>query len=144
MAGDSLRDAFRAELDNIIVEVSPLITWSQVDTVNTDQNPDASTGFLELEFPGGAESQFSFGAPSADLFLERGQVTLRAVAPLGRERNLAETYALILRNAFRSRRFMAGSRQIRVDAVGALGSGYNAAGMWSESIGLSYRVFNIG
>jgi hypothetical protein len=144
MAGDTLRDAFRAELDNIIAAVAPLITWSQKDTLNTGLNPDASTGYFELEFPGGSESQFSFGQPGADMFEERGQVTLRAIAPLGRDRNLAESYALILRNQFRGRRFLAGGRQIRIDAVGSLDAGVIEAGLWASSIALGYIVYNIG
>jgi hypothetical protein len=91
-----LRNAFRAELDSIISTVAPPIAWVRKDTLNTSEQPDASTGYVDLEFPGGGEEQYTFGAPAANLHREEGQVTVRVVTPLrgGQvERDKAEAYA---------------------------------------------------
>lgn len=144
-SGDPFRDAMRNELDAIILAASPTITWKQLDTVNTKENPDASTGYIELEFPGGAEDQFTTGAPGNNLFKEDGQITVRVVAPLGRSRNSAELYASQLRAAFRGRRIpLTAGKAIRINAVGAMGGGHTEGGMWAEAIALSYQVFNVG
>jgi hypothetical protein len=146
MAGDTLRDAFRAKLDTILTD-NPSIAWAQIDTLNTGIRPDASTGYFELEFPGGSEQQYTFGAPGANLHREQGQVTLRAVVHRNAgktERDNAESYIETIRNAFRMARFAAGSRTVRITATGAMGGGQDEAGMWAESIALSYQVFNTG
>ena len=146
MAGDTLRDAFRAKLDAILA-ANGSITWTQKDTLNTGLRPDASTGYFELEFPGGGEAQFTFGAPGSNFHREQGQVTLRAVTPLNAgttERNKAEAYIETIRAAFRMARFSAGSRTVRITATGAMGGGQDEAGMWAESIALSYEVYNTG
>jgi hypothetical protein len=41
-------------------------------------------------------------------------------------------------------RFAAGSRTVRITATGAMGGGQDEAGMWAESIALSYQLFNTG
>jgi hypothetical protein len=146
MAGDTLRDAFRAKLDAIL-QANPSITWARIDTLNTGIRPDASTGYFELEFPGGGEQQYTFGAPGANLHREQGQVTLRAVVHRNAgktERDNAESYIETIRDAFRMARFAAGSRTVRITATGAMGGGQDEAGMWAESIALFYQVFNTG
>jgi hypothetical protein len=146
MAGDTLRDAFRAKLDAIL-QANPSITWARIDTLNTGIRPDASTGYFELEFPGGGEQQYTFGAPGANLHREQGQVTLRAVVHRNAgktERDNAESYIETIRDAFRMARFAAGSRTVRITSTGAMGGGQDEAGMWAESIALSYEVFNTG
>jgi hypothetical protein len=146
MAGDTLRDAFRAKLDAILA-ANPSIAWAQIDTLNTGIRPDASTGYFELEFPGGSEQQYTFGAPGANLHREQGQVTLRAVVHRNAgktERDNAESYIETIRDAFRMARFAAGSRTVRITATGAMGGGQDEAGMWAESIALFYQVFNTG
>lgn len=147
MAGDPLRDAFRTELDAI--RLAAAITWPVIDTLNTDENPDASIGFLELEFPGGREFQLTFGAPGANLHQEEGQVTVRVVTPLGAGkdmRDIAETYAAAIRSAFRMRRFpVTGSvHEIRITDTAPMGGGHDEAGLWAEAVALGYRVFNLG
>lgn len=143
MAGDPLRDAFREQLKAIRIDLG--ISWPVRDTLNTADNPDAVLGYLELEFPGGFEDQFTFGAPGSNLFNERGQVTLRVVAPMdGSSRDTAEIYADQLRTAFRARRFPVGDRSIRIYAAQPFGGGHTEAGVWAESIGLDYQVFNVG
>lgn len=145
MAGDTLRDAFRAELATIKTAAS--ITWDIRDTLNTEDNPDASEGYIELEFPGGSEVQFTFGAPGDNLHREQGQVTVRVVTPLGAGttmRDLAETYAAAIRSAFRMRRFAAGSRSIRITDTAPMGGGHDEAGLWAESVALGYEIYNVG
>ena len=146
MAGDPLRDAFRAQLDAVIAAASPAITWLRKDTTNTTQDPDVSSGYFDLEFPGGSEGQYTFGAPGSNLFREIGQVTIRVCAPLGANRDLAETYASQVRIGFRSqtyRSFAVGSRTCRITETAPMGDGEDDAGMWSESIALGYELFNI-
>jgi hypothetical protein len=144
MAGDLLRDAFRSELATIRTAAS--ITWVIKDTLNTNVNPDASAGYLELEFPGGAEDQYTFGAPSNNLHREQGQVTVRVVSPRGNlaNRDLAETYAAAIRSAFRMRRFAVGSLSARITSTAPMGGGEDEGGMWSESIALGYEIYNVG
>lgn len=144
MPGDPLRDAFRAELSSIATALS--IAWTIKDTLNTNENPDAGSGYIELEFPGGVEAQFSFGAPGSNYHLEQGQVTVRIVAPRGNpaNRDLAETYAAAIRSAFRMRRFQAGSVSVRITSTAPMGGGQEDGGMWAESIALGYEVFNVG
>lgn len=144
MAGDTLRDAFRAELASVCAAASPVVALTIRDTLNTTSNPDASAGYLEIEFPGGFESQLTFGDPGANFWREGGQVTIRVIAPLGRYRNTAETNAESIRSGFRGRRFAAGSRTIRIDATGSMGGGHDEGGMWAEAIALSYSVLNTG
>jgi len=153
MAGDTLRDAFRAELATIRTAAS--IAWPIKDTLNTSEQPNppaaavasTSAGYLELEFPGGSEAQYTFGAPAANLHREQGQVTVNVVTRLRTgttNRDLAETYAAAIRSAFRMRRFAAGSRSIRITAVAPMGGGHDEAGMWVESVALAYEIYNVG
>ena len=147
MAGDPLRDAFRDQLDAVIAAASPAITWVRKDTTNTTTDPDVATGYFDLEFPGGSEAQYTFGAPGSNLFREQGQVTIRVCAPLGASRDLAETYASQVRNLFRGqtyRSFAVGSRTCRITETAPLGDGEDDAGMWAESIALAYEIYNVG
>jgi hypothetical protein len=149
MAGDPLRDAFRAELDSIISTAAPPIPWVRKDTLNTSTEPDASTGYIDLEFPGGGEAQYTFGAPAANLYHEQGQVTVRVVTPLSAgqtERDKAETYAAQIRSAFRTahRTFAAGSRTVRIKSTAPMGGGHDEGGMWAESVALEYEIYNVG
>jgi hypothetical protein len=142
-----LRNAFRAELDSIISTAAPPIAWVRKDTLNTSGQPDASTGYVDLEFPGGGEEQYTFGAPAANLHREEGQVTVRVVTPLrgGQvERDKAEAYAKQIRAAFRMRRFAAGSRSIRITSTAPIGGGHDEAGMWTEAVALAYEIYNVG
>lgn len=155
MAGDALRDAFRAELATVIAAASPAITWSIKDVVNTTDQPappaagaaTAATGWFEIEFPGAGESQYSFGSPGNNLHREVGQVTIRAVTRLRAGttiRDRAETYLAQIRSGFRMRRFTSGSLSIRVTSTAPLGGGETEGGQWVESLALSYSVFNRG
>ena len=147
MAGDTLRDAFRSELDAVIAAASPSIAWTRVDTTDTDTAPDAGSGFFDLEFLGGDEGQYTFGAPGSNLHLETGNVAIHAMTPLARSkttRDLAERYLGQIRTAFRMRRFSAGSVQVRITGVAPMGGGAIDGGMWAETLVLSYEVFNVG
>lgn len=146
MSGDTLRDAFRSKLDSILA-LNTWITWAAIDTLNTGTKPDASTGYFEFEFPGGDEQQITTGAPGYNLFDESGQVTLRAVVRQNAgltERNKAEVYIETIRSSFRSARFAAGSRSVKITAASSMGGGETEAGMWAESIGLAYQTYNVG
>ena len=155
MAGDPFRDAFRAELATVITAASPAILWTVKDLLNTVEQPApppagataAASGWFEIEFPGGSESQVTFGAPGSNLHREQGQVTIRAVTKLraGKTvRDLAETYMGQVRAGFRMRRFTAGDLEIRVTSTGAMGGGEDEAGQWAESLALAYSVYNRG
>ncbi|HTE35788.1 MAG TPA: hypothetical protein VK634_15025 [Reyranella sp.] len=144
--GDTLRNAFRLNLESVL-ELSGWIDWPHRDTLNTGLKPDASTGYFELEFAGGSEEQFTSGAPTRNFYRERGQVTIRAVVRQNAgltERNKAESYIEAVRMAFRSARFVAGSRNVRITSTGAMGGGETEAGMWAESIALAYEVYSVG
>ena len=102
MAGDPLRDAFRSRLSTHATAAS--IPWPIKDTLNTATQPSppiaggasSAAGYLELEFPGGSEAQYTFGAPASNFHREQGQVTIRVVTRLRAgttTRDLAETYA---------------------------------------------------
>lgn len=145
-SGDTFRDAVRNTLDGIIAENSS-ITWSHIDTLNTGIKPDASTGYFEIEFPGGDEDQYTFGAPGSNDWQERGQITIRAVLRKNAgltERNKAEAYIETIRNSFRGRRVPFGTRFIRINRATPMGGGEDEAGMWAESIALEYQRFNVG
>ena len=147
MAGDTLRDAFRSELDAVIAAASPAITWVRKETLNTEENPDASTGFFEIEFGDGFEEQYTFGAPGSNLHRELAPVFIHAITPLGRSettRDLAETYLGQIRTAFRARRFASGSRTIAIKGTGPMGGGEIEGGMWAETIALQYEIYNVG
>lgn len=146
MAGDTFRDVIRAELDAILT-ANPSITWPHEDTLNTGVKPDAGSAYFELEFPGGDESQYTFGAPGFNDWQEIGQITIRVVLRQNAgktERDKAEAFLEIIRNAFRGRRIPIGSRAIRIKRSSAMGGGQDEAGMWVESIALEYQRFNVG
>jgi hypothetical protein len=144
--GDTFRDAIRGALDAVLL-ANPAVTWPHKDTLNTGVKPDASTGYFELEFIGGDENQYTFGAPGFNDWQEIGQITVRAVLRQNAgktERDKAESYLETIRSAFRGRRIPIGPRAIRIVRTGVMGGGQDEAGMWVESIGLEYQRFNIG
>lgn len=146
MAGDPVRSAFR---DRLLAWKADLgIPWPVVDLVNTGENPDASQGFFTLEFPGGPiESQFTFGAPGQNLWIEEGQATLYIKTRLGAgtaARDQAELYGAQLRSRFRGDRFAAGTVTVQITGTAAMGGGQDEGGLWVEAVGLAYRVFNVG
>lgn len=154
MAGDPLRDAFRTALGTVVTEQS--ILWPIKDTLNTATQPappaagvgTALAGHLELEFLGGGEEQYTFGAGTSDLHREQGQVTVRVATRLRAgttKRDLAESYARGIRNGFRKRRFTTSTgREVRITAVAPMGGGFDEAGFWVESVALGYETFNLG
>lgn len=155
MAGDTLRDAFRSELASAIAAASPAIAWPVRDLENTGTaatlpaaNAAASEqGWFEIEFVGGSEEQYTFGAGSSDLHRETGQVTVRAVTRLAAGttlRDTAERYIEQLRTAFRKHRFAAGSTKVFVDSVMPMGGGFGEGGEWVESFAIGYHRYNAG
>ena len=146
MAGDPVRAAFRDRL--LAWKVDLGIPWPAIDLTNTGENPEASQGFLALEFPGGpVESQFTFGAPGQNLWIEEGQATLYIKTRLGAGtavRDQAELYGAQLRSRFRGDRFAAGTVTVQITGTAAMGGGQDDGGLWVEAVGLAYRVFNVG
>lgn len=154
MAGDPLRDAFRAELVTVLA-ITTAIPWSVKDPLNTAEQPHpaaanaaaSAQGHFELEFPGGSEGQYTFGAPGANFHREQGQVTIRAVTRLRAGttvRDLAEAYLATVRSRFRMRRFAVGSLQCRITSTAPMGGGFDEGGQWVESIALGYEIYNVG
>lgn len=153
MAGDTVRDAFRSRLETH--RTTAAIPWLIVDVLNTAEQPappaanaaNSAQGHIEIEFVGGTERQYTFGAPLSNLHQESGQVTIRLVTRLRAGttvRDLAETYAQALRNLFRSDRFSAGSRSVRITGTAPMGGGFDEGGAWVETLALAYEVFNVG
>jgi hypothetical protein len=146
MTGDPLRDAFRTELQAVLAGLS--ITspvWPLVDTINTKDAPDGNASFLTLRFGAGAEQPYTFGAPGANLWRETGDVFVDILPKLGIGHDVAEQYGRAIRDAFRNRRFdMTTGPQIRILAVGPSVGGPVDGAWWVETVGLSYRVLNVG
>lgn len=144
MSGDPFRDAFRARLEAHVAAAG--ITLPVVDLDNTAEDPDASTGYVALEFPGAApERQFTFGAPGANFHREVGQVTVRVCVPLGRLRDESQRAAAELRARFRMDRFATSEgRTIQIESTAPMGGGHEEGGLWGEAIALGYLVFNVG
>lgn len=144
MAGDPLRDAFRTRLATHVA-TAPATTRSVQDTVNTTTNPDATApGWIDLEFPGGSEEQYSFGSPGSNWWREYGQVTVRIVTPIGGARDSAEVDAALIRSRFRNDSFSAGSATVRITETAPMGGGQDDGGMWVETVALGYRIYNVG
>ena len=147
-AGDPLEDAFRAELAAILTAAS--IPW---ELVNTDvEDPDASTSYIQIRFEGGNETPFARGGGiSGDVFEEEGQVFIDFLIPQGDSNIDRGRYSRLVRRAFRSdHRFFntsveSGSVQIEIVPVSPLGGGQGVdGGMNVQSIGLGYRIYNVG
>jgi hypothetical protein len=145
VVGDPLRMAFR---ERLVVWLADLgIGWPIRDLHNTGDNPDVSQGFVVLDFPGGSEDQYTFGAPGLNFWREQGQVTLYVKTRLGAGmtmRNLAESYAGALRSRFRNDRFAAGNGTIRIASTAPMGGGHDEAGLWVEAVALGYETYNVG
>lgn len=142
MSGDPLRDAFRTKL--AAIKTSASIAWDIIDTVNTSEDPDVSAPYIDLEFPGSTpEQQASWGNPGNNWQNEEGQVTVKVHTPLGRNQDIAETYAKAIRDGFGMARLtMAGGQQIRITATSSMGGGQDDGGMWVEAVALSYQTYN--
>ena len=137
-----MRDAFRSELRAIITASG--MEWSFLDALNTEAEADTAIGFVDLQFTGGQEVQFTFGAPGNNFHLETGEVMVDVYAPLSRDRDKAEGYASAIRNAFRGRYFSAGSRNVLILNSSLAFSGPLEGGMWLEQVALSYETYNVG
>lgn len=143
MAGDPLRDAFRTKLAAVLTAAS--IPWPLQDTLNTGNQPDVQGSFIDLDFAGGQETQFTYGAPGSNFWKETGQVMIRLLPARNIGHDLAEAYGLAIRNAFRHARFtMTTGQRVRVDSVAPMGGGFVDAGWWCETVAVAYTVFNTG
>lgn len=150
MAGDPLCDAFRLELQTILDDATPPITWEVVDTDNDDgEQPDASTPYIQLRFEGGSESLAYWGSPGSNWWREDGQVFVDFLVPLGDGREAAERHSRTVREAFRDRRFTtsaeSGSVAITIETVSPLFGGQGVeGGLRVKTIALGYRIYNVG
>ncbi len=150
MAGDPFKDAVRARLAAHRTTLGYTTTWPIKDTDNTSTQPGVPSptdlGFLELEFPGGPpERPYTFGAPGNNLHDEVGQITLRAVTPLRKNRDAAETILSGLRGKFRVDRFeIAAGRNIRITGTSPISDGHDEGGNWVASVLLAYQLYNVG
>lgn len=154
MAGDPFEDAFVSQLDTVMLAAA--IPWTRKDVQNTPTQPGppaadapaASAGWFEIDFLGGDEAQYTSGAPSNNLHLETGQVTISAVTklrPAVAVRDLAGAYLDRIRTGFRGARFpLNASHNIRIIGTVPMGSGQDEAGNWVRSLGLRYEVFRVG
>lgn len=155
MAGETLRDAFRADLDAVIAAASPAIAWTRRDLENTGtaatlpaaNAASSAQGWFEIEFLPSTEEQYTFGAGASDLHREVGQVTIRAVTRLNAGttvRDLAQVYLEQIRTAYRKRRFMAGSVQVFIDRLLPMGDGFDEGGQWVTALAVEWRRYNVG
>lgn len=118
-----------------------------IDLRNAGENPDVSLGFVALDFPGGSEDQYTFGAPGLNFWREQGQVTLYVKTRLGAGmtmRNLAESYAGVLRARFCNDRFVVGNGTVRIVSTAPIGGGHDEVGLWGEAVALGYETYNVG
>ncbi len=137
MAGDPVRDAFRAELASIVSGAS--IAWAIKDVENVYATADGATNFIALEFAGGDERMASLGNPGNDYWDERAAVFIRLVAPLNSGRATLEDYANTIRLAFRNRTFAtAGGQRIRTNSGPPEGGPVGAR--WIATVSVAYRT----
>ena len=143
VGGDPVRDAFRAELEAIMLDAE--LDYSPSDIVNTDESPEAGGKLIAFEFSGVDEAAASFGSVGANRHEESGQALIRLFAPLGAGHATIEDDARTILNAFRNRRFITreGAR-VRIGALDVLGPYENETAMWVETVALGYLVINIG
>ena len=150
MAGDPLRDAFRAKLLAIVGSppAGSFAGWVISDTLNTTEAPDAAVNFITLRFGPASEQQYSFGAPGANLWKEAGDVYVDFFARLGNGHDQAEVAALALRNAFRTLGptgfAMTTGQRVRILEVAPMFGGPVDGAWWCETVAIAYRVFNTG
>jgi hypothetical protein len=143
MAGDPLRDAFRAELQSVVTAAS--ITWPIKDTLNTAPPIDASESYITLQYGGGIEQPAWFAGTGNNGWAENGIIYVDLITSAGDGAETAERYADLIRKGFRNRRFAtAEGRAVRILAVGPFGGGEDEGVGWKETVPIEYRAFNIG
>ncbi len=63
------------------------------------------------------------------------------MARLGQERATAEAYAEAIRNAYRDKRFAAGTRMVRIVEVAPTTGGPVEGGLWAEEVPITYETY---
>ena len=133
-----------AQLD----ECSFALPWSVIDTRNTTARPDASRPYVDFEIIAGGNPQFTTGSPGANLHQETGQITIAWKVPIRDEANQAlagqYAYALLKRFLYLGTRFDCDDRQVRLSEPLRMGDGQNEAGLWIETMAVSYKLFHVG
>lgn len=146
MAGDPVYDAIRDKLTAILALLaitSP--TWSVKDT--DAENPDASAAYIQIRFEGGFEKIFARGGTGTNLWKEEGQVFIDFLVPLGftNGRELQETYSRAVREGLRGAMFNCSKGRVEIETVGTLGGPQvGSTGMNERTVGISYRIYNVG
>jgi hypothetical protein len=150
MAGDPFKDAVRARLATHRTTLGYTTTFPIKDTDDTATQPGVPSatelGFLELEFPGGPPGrQYTTGAPGANLHNETGQITIRVITPLRRNRDAAETVAAALSGKFLADRipFITG-HDIRIEGISPIGDGHDEGGNYVYSVLMAYQLYKVG
>lgn len=150
MPGDPFRGAWRARLEHH--RQARGIAWPIKDLDSTTERPDASRGFLDIEFSGGEPERLgAWGAPGDNYWDENGQVSIDTFCPLGDValRDQADACAATLRTAFRADRFAFDRGdgvllKVRITATAPLTTGLARAGLRVTSVLLGYHLLNRG
>jgi hypothetical protein len=151
MAGSPFKDAWRTRLATHRTTLGYTTTWPIKDTDDTATQPGVPSpseiGFLELEFPGGPPSALRyFGNPGNNLHHSPGQVTLRVVAPLRKNRDAAEVVAEAFAGKFLADRFtpVGATFGIRVTGLSPVSDGHDEGGNYVLSILIAYETYKVG
>ncbi len=138
MAGDPVKDAFRAQL----VLVPGM--WTYKDTENPSTQPNVGGRFVTIEWMDSPERLLAWGSPGANLYQVNGFLQIHLKSPRGKGSAEAEVMARTTWTYFRARRFQTSeSRDVRIVSVTQLGGEVDGA-MWVESLLVEYDTKNLG
>jgi hypothetical protein len=138
MAGDPVKDAFRAQL----LLVSGI--WTYKDTENPTPQPDIGARFVTIEWMDSPERLLAWGSPGSNLYKVEGFLQIHLKSPRGQGSAAAEVMARTVWTYFRARRFQTSeSRDVRIVDITQLGGEVDGA-QWVESLLVHYETFNLG
>lgn len=158
MAGDPLRDAFRARVATIVgggatwdgaaAASGTYAGWNLVDTLNTTSKIGVKDKAITLRFNPAWEEQATTGAPGANLWREGGDVMIDFYVGLGTGHDAVELVARAMRDALRALAMggfaMTTGQIVRPTGVTPMGGDGADGGYWVETVAVSYKVFNTG
>lgn len=138
MAGDPVKDAFRAQ----ILQVPDI--WTYKDTENPSPQPNVGSRFLTIEWMDSPERLMAWGSPGSNLHKVNGFLQIHLNSPRGQGSAVAEVMARAVWTYFRARRFQTSElRDVRIVSVTQLGGEVDGA-MWVESLLIEFETFNLG
>lgn len=138
MAGDPVKDAFRAQLALV-----PGM-WTYKDTENPSPQPNVGSRFVTIEWMDSPERLLAWGAPGTNLYQVDGFLQIHLKSPRGKGSAEAEVMSRAAWTYFRARRFQTSeSRDVRIVSVAQLGGEVDGA-MWVESLLVEYETLNLG